>query len=256
MTTLAIITFGVIILLMLFYLIFYVIYPVTSTNDVIPKMLSLGTKTDVAAADVVGKTLLTTGSSTVMGFFKLNNGDRTTKYSEKFIPLIQVASNWYLEMSPSGNGDSSTRMRVQTNRAGTVVTETIELPPIPKQKWVCIAILREGRRFDILYDNKIVTSHRLENYPVIITNPLSVGSTGLDGSVIHVLINSTRLSPTEVERERVKYVDTNNMILEANVIDMSLPGMKYLAQCPPGLPCNSVTQPPSNNLVQWSTPYA
>jgi hypothetical protein len=40
-----------------------------------------------------------------------------------------------------------------TNNSGTQQEEYIELPPIPRQKWICISILREGRRFDIIYDN-------------------------------------------------------------------------------------------------------
>jgi hypothetical protein len=130
------------------------------------------------------------------------------------------------------------------------------LPPIPKQKWVFIAILRDGRRFDVIYDNKIVASHRLEFYPVIISSPLTVGGTGLDGKVIHVMVNSKRLNPYDIERERVARVDTNNMVLEANQIDTSLPGLKLFARCPPGLPCDPITTPPQNNLVQWNTPYA
>ena len=134
--------------------------------------------------------------------------------------------------------------------------ETIELPQIPKQKWIFIAILRDGRRFDIIYDNKIVASQRLEYYPVVISSPLSVGNKGLDGSVIHVIINGTRLTPNAVERERLTHVDTNNTVLEANSIDISFPGLKLFAQCPSGLPCDPITKPPNNNLVQWKTPYA
>jgi hypothetical protein len=116
--------------------------------------------------------------------------------------------------------------------------------------------LREGRRFDIIYDSKIVVSHRLEHYPVVISSPLSVGNKGLDGSVIHVMINNVRLSPNLVERERISRVDTNNTVLEGNVISMSLPNIRLLAQCPSGLPCDPITKPPSNNLFEWNTPYA
>jgi hypothetical protein len=163
-----------------------------------------------------------------------------------------VENNWYLEIAPG----EAARLRVQTNDSGTLQQETIELPQIPKQKWIFIAILRDGRRFDVIYDNKIVASQRLEFYPVVISSPLAIGNKGLDGSVIHVMVNGSRLSPTQVERERVTRVDTNNTVLEANQMDLTLPGLKLFAQCPPGLPCDTITKPPSNNLLQWSTPYA
>ena len=240
------------------YLIFYVIYPPPKNEDLLPKMAPLNEKKDVGLPDVVQKTLLGSNGCTVMGYFILKDGDRTTKMSQPYLPLMQIANNWYLEISPApaGKDRTSARLRIQTNKSGTLKDEIVDLPPISKQKWTFIAVLREGRRFDIIYDNRIVASHRLEHYPVVITSPLSVGSPGLNGSVIHVIINGKRLSPNEVESERVSHVDTNNMILEANPINLSLPKFEWLAACPPGLPCDPVTKPPKNNLVEWNSPYA
>ena len=119
-----------------------------------------------------------------------------------------------------------------------------------------IAILRDGRRFDIIYNNEIVASEILEFYPVVISSDLSIGNNGLNGSVIHVIINDKRLTPTVIERERVSHVNTNNMVLDVDSITTSFPGMNLFAQCPPGLPCDPITKPPTNNLLQWKTPYA
>jgi len=256
--SIALIIFGVILLLITYYIIVYVIYPGSGNNDILTTMTPLDTKKDILMSDVTQTTLLGGAGSTVMGYFNLKGGDRTVKYQDGYTPLIQVENNWYLEISPSpiGKDDSAARLRVQTNDGGTLKHEIIELPQIPKQKWVFIAILRDGRRFDVIYDNKIVASQRLEYYPVVISSPLSIGNKGLNGSVIHVIINGSRLTPNAVERERVAHVDTNNTVLESNSIDISFPGLKLFAQCPPGLPCDPITKPPNNNLIQWKTPYA
>ena len=210
------------------------------------------------------RTLLEKGSSTVMGFFNLQQGDRTVKYIDKlrpddYTPVMYVAGNWSFEISqgPSGVLDTNARLRVTTkDSSGSAIDEIMDLPSLPKQKWVCIAILRDGRRFDIMYDNKIVASQRLQNYPVIISNPLRIGNKPLSGSAIHIIISDRRLTPTEVDRERLRYVDTNNMIIESNAIDMSFPNIRLFSQCPPGLPCDPVTKPPRDNLLEWKTPYA
>jgi hypothetical protein len=258
MSIIALAIFGVILLLITYYIIVYLIYPSSGNNDILTTMTPLGVKKDILTSDIVQKTLLGGSGSTVMGFFNLKGGDRTVKYNDGYTPLMQVENNWFLEISPSpiGKESSAARLRVQTSDSGTLKQEFIELPQIPKQKWIFIAILRDGRRFDVIYDNKIVASQRLEYYPVVISSPLSIGDKGLDGSVIHVIINGKRLTPTEVERDRVARVDTNNTVLEADSFDISFPGLKLFAQCPPGLPCDPITQPPSNNLVQWKTPYA
>ena len=240
------------------YIIFYVIYPSAGNNDILSKITTLNVKKDILTSDVTQSTLLSATGSTVMGFFYLYDGDRTAKYVNGFTPIIQVDNNWHLEIAPApiGGLSVSARLRVHTNDTGTLKEEHIDLPPIPKQKWMFVAILRDGRRFDIIYNNEIVASHTLEFYPVVISSPLSIGNSRLNGSVIHVIINNKRLSPIDVERERVTHIDTNGTVLEADSLDISFPGLKLLAQCPSGLPCDPVTRPPNNNLLQWKTPYA
>jgi hypothetical protein len=258
MSIVALVVFGVILLLITLYIIFYVIYPSAGNNDILSKITTLNVKKDILTSDVTQSTLLSATGSTVMGFFYLYDGDRTAKYVNGFTPIIQVDNNWHLEIAPApiGGLSVSARLRVHTNDTGTLKEEHIDLPPIPKQKWMFVAILRDGRRFDIIYNNEIVASHTLEFYPVVISSPLSIGNSRLNGSVIHVIINNKRLSPIDVERERVTHIDTNGTVLEADSLDISFPGLKLLAQCPSGLPCDPVTRPPNNNLLQWKTPYA
>ena len=258
MSIVALVVFGVILLLITLYIIFYVIYPSAGNNDILSKITTLNVKKDILTSDVTQSTLLSATGSTVMGFFYLYDGDRTAKYVNGFTPIIQDDNNWHLEIAPAPIGGLSVtaRLRVHTNDTGTLKEEHIDLPPIPKQKWMFGAILRDGRRFDIIYNNEIVASHTLEFYPVVISSPLSIGNSRLNGSVIHVIINNKRLSPIDVERERVTHIDTNGTVLEADSLDISFPGLKLLAQCPSGLPCDPVTRPPNNNLLQWKTPYA
>jgi len=220
--------------------------------------LPLNEKKDLIMPDVVRNKILGNSSSTVMGFFKLNGGNRTANYTTPYIPLLQVEKNWSLEISPTpqGTDHNVARLSISTSKAGTITTERIDLPEIPKQRWVFIAILRDGRRFDVIYDNKIVASHRLEAYPVIIPSPLSVGNTGLDGFTNYIMINEKRLAPADVEAIRLSYVDTNGIITEKAVISLSLPSIKFTDFCLPGFPCNFITAPPANNLVKWNSPYA
>jgi hypothetical protein len=259
MQRIALIIFGIVLLLITVYIVVYVIYPGPNNNDILDKKTPLNTKKVILTSDITKNKLLSNNGSSVMGFFYLLNGDKTAKVGNDFKSIIEIENNWYLEIAPapSGTNKISARLRVSTNRQGAGINqEIIELPPILQQKWMFIAILRDGRRFDIIYNNEIVASQILENYPVVISSSLSIGNTGINGSVIHVIINDKRLTPTQIERERVTRVNTNNMILEADSITMNLPGLNLFGQCPPGLPCDPITKPPTNNLLQWKTPYA
>lgn len=253
------IIFGVILLAVTFYVIVYVIYETKGTNDMLTKMTPLNKKTKVVDPDEAQKKLIGSAGCTVMGFFKLQNGDRTTKFADQYTSLMEIPENWYLEIAPSPveNKPTSARLRIRVKDNNAIKTEIIDLPSIPRQKWIMIAVLRDGRRFDVMYDNKTVMSHRLKNYPVIISGPLNIGNNGLDGSAIHVIINDRRMNPVEVERERTSYVDTNNVVFEDNQIYVSfpMPTIKLFGQCPPGFPCDPVTKPPKNNLMAWESPY-
>lgn len=249
---------GIIAFVLIFYVIYSIVHSGARTEDLVSTQLSLEEKKNILYPDQTQTLLLGGAGSTVMGFFHLEAGDKTVKFANRYTPLLQVENNWFLEIAPApiGKDHTAARLRVQTNDAGVFREEIIDLPNIPKQKWVFLAILRDGRRFDVIYDNQLVASHRLEYYPVIISSPLSVGNKGLAGSVLHVLVNGTRLTPSEVERTRVGYVDTNNTVLESSWIASSFPSIGLFAQCPSGLPCDPITKPPANNLFQWRTPYA
>jgi hypothetical protein len=250
--------FGVILIVITLYIVYAIVYSGSNTVDLVPSIQSLAEKKDILYPDQTQSLLLGGAGSTVMGFFKLENGDKTVKFANSFTPLLQVENNWFLEVAPApvGRDHTTARLRVQTNDAGVFKQEIIDLPNIPKQKWVFLAILRDGRRFDVLYDNQIVASQRLESYPVIISSSLSVGNKGLSGYVSHVLVNGTRLTPDQVERERLIYVNTNNTVVDADPVASSFPSTTLFARCPSGLPCDPITKPPSNNLLQWRSPYA
>lgn len=253
------------------YFIVYRIYPGPDNKNIQDKVIPLNNKKNVLLPDRVQEELLGSGGSTVMGFFYLNQGDKTLRYSkvDEYIPLIQVENNWSLEIvpSPKEKKEYGAQLRIKTQKAGQFKEEIISLPSVPKQKWVYLTILREGRRFDVMYDNRIVASRRLEYYPVVIASPLSVGNVGLDGKVIHMKINSRRLSPDEVDRERVNHIDTSGMVVDMKWGDraplkffqFTLPELSFswlTKRCLPGLPCDHVTAPPTKRLYEWKTPYA
>jgi hypothetical protein len=249
---------SIVIFIVTFIVVSYILYYTSGNKYLLPQKIPLSGKKDILFPDETQKLLLGSPGSTVMGFFKLESGDRTINSTNQFVPLMQVDNNWFLEVSPApaNNSNISARLRVKTNNAGTLTNEFVNLPAIPKQKWVFIAILRDARRFDVIYDNQIVASHRLKNYPAVISSPLSVGNKGLAGSVIYVTVNGTRQTPSEVEKERVSKIDTANTVIEKPSFDITLPKLSLFNKCPPGLPCNPVTSPPSNHLFQWKSPYA
>ena len=219
-----------IIFIITIYFILTYSYKGSTSKSLVPSKLPLQEKKEILFADETQKLLLGSPGCTVMGFFKLENGDRTMKYKNSFIPLLQVENNWFLEIAPGPveKDKISARLRVQIKSMTEDKQEVIDLPPIPKQRWVFIAILREGRRFDIIYDDQIVASQRLENYPVVISSPLSVGNKGLGGSVVSVMVEGQRLSIDEVKKKKSNKESSFSSLVGLGSFDVTMPSFKSL----------------------------
>jgi hypothetical protein len=243
--------FVLIIVVVAVYTSISIVYSSTGVVDVLPKVTPLDTPYQVLDSEDANKKLLAKGGSTLAGFFNVRFGNRTgSAKGGHFIQLVGMDGAFSFLISPT-----KTQLRVLTNAN----IETIDVPQFPQQTWVFLAILRDGRRFDVLYNDRIVASHRLVEYPVSVANPLKVGNDGLLGEVVHVLVNDRRLSPKELAGLRGSMADTNG----APPKDTTFPMPNLLAltikdlqvACIPGLPCNPVTAPPSNRLKSWSSLY-
>lgn len=238
----------------------YIVYNiVTSTpdfTDLAPTQISLNSASTILSSDQVKKTLMTTAGSTIAGFINLSMGDKTPKMDNSFFPILSVDGTFYLEVSPVpiSRTKTSARLRVITDKINGTGEEILNLPEFPLQKWVFVSILRDGRRFDIMYDDKIVGSHRLANYPMIIANPLILGNTSILGAGVHILAAGERFTPAKIISEKNSLALTDGAPADTKSL-FTLPTFTT-PTCVPGIPCDTISTPPANRMKAWSTPYA
>ena len=170
---------------------------------------------------------------------------------------------------------AATQLVVKTQDAIRTYTESIVLPPLDVQKWAYVTVSREGRRFDIFYNNVLILSKSTQ-YPVFPMGPLSTttsGSPGLEGQMSIANIYNYRLSSKDVAE---KYADTRGRPLfndSSNPMSLSDIGgiiptytttmFSGLASYVPAINIcaagGCLTSPPiqpANPLYEWSTPYA
>ena len=138
-------------------------------------MLKLASENSVATSYEVKEQLLLPGSSSLILFLNLQPGDKTADIKGHMTPLLNMAGIMLFEISPvprkisrdftkSDNTLNTTaQIRVGTYGENGFEIEQITIPGLPLQKWICLGILREGRRIDVVYDNRIVASKRLNN---------------------------------------------------------------------------------------------
>jgi hypothetical protein len=91
--------------------------------------------------------------------------------------------------------------------------ESIQLPMIPFQKWVYVTVAREGRRFDIYYNDRMVVSRKLDNMPISNYSKsglsgVSSGTEGLGGTIAVANLYNYRHTIADVSSIYSEYADT------------------------------------------------
>ena len=136
----------------------------------------------------------------------------------------------------------------------TVYEETIPLPNIPFQKWTYVTVAREGRRFDIYYNGKLVASKRTQNIVDLRTGfgPIVAGDPALTGKVALVEALPQKLAQAEVEAKFKQTSDTTGKPLindTGNILD-------YIPSCKGGSCITGPSVRPASPLLDWQTQYA
>jgi len=260
--------FWILIILLLSLIVYFIIayvYGKQSPNDLAPTPIQLNTQTQLLSSSDITSMFAGSGS-TVCGFFNVTMGDRTTHYQNthvnNYATLIGVQNSFEFQLAPAGvsMNDYIARLRIAT---GPGKFEYLDLPPMPQQKWIFLCILREGRRFDVMYNDQIVGSHRLEAYPTLVGNPLLVsptpaaGNPRFLGTAQHIFTMNYRLTPSDLMTLRAQNSDTTGAPPPA--LSFPLPNLFSFPDlrtwCIPGLPCNPVTEPPPNRMQMWTSIY-
>lgn len=136
--------------------------------------------------------------------------------------------------------------------------ETFVLPNLPYNKWIMITINREGRRFDIYYNSKLIlskyTSTNLYN-DTVVNKSIKIGDINLDGQAGYFTLYPTVLSGSEISILYSSLVNTRGTPLIEGA-----PGINFQVAvpslCPSGDCLVKPTNPPSMPFYEWSTQYA
>lgn len=162
--------------------------------------------------------------------------------------------------------------------------ETIALPPLPLQKWVMITISREGRRFDIYYNNELVLSKKtdFELADVFSRDNVKVGNPGFYGTSGFLSLATKSTSGPEVARAYSSFTDTRGAPLlsipstdisksasptafqfsmpSMNISPPTLPSLPSLgvsfSLCPSGSCVSTPSFRPAKPWLDWDTAYA
>lgn len=221
-----------------------------------PNMGSLQTVTKVGGVEDARSGFLTSPSGTLSSYIFLNGNSKTASSvpSSAAIPLLKLGSTFQFQLLPGGASTApSAQLAIQTQGPEGIQTETLSVESFPQQKWVHLAIVREGRRYTVYYNGTIVSSQRTTYFPVVNSNAIEIGDAKLIGQFVYPKVAPIAMSQTEIQSDIRSTSDTRyEPYLPTGTL--SLPSFQL--GCPNGLFCFSTNTPPTSPLKVWSTPFA
>ena len=229
--------------------------------------------------------------------------DCSSCYHEEYIPLIDFNDKTAV-LEVLGSPDASrqnkayTQLTIKTQSSDDLTDpnynpvslkadpslsdlymETFVLPPIPFQKWLMITINREGRRYDIYYNDTLILS-KMTSAPIYnsdLSKDIVIGDKRLSGSSGMFSLYSTLQSAGDISKEYRSLISTRASPLFDTVpptidwktlsvgtlpldtipsINASLPSFSKGALCIGSDCINTPSNPPSKPYYEWKTSYA
>lgn len=183
-------------------------------------------------------------------------------YHIGYVNVLNISNIVRLELLAAPDASrpnaASTQLVVRTvgasNNTRKVYEETIPLPNLLMQKWTCVTIAREGRRFDVYYDGKLVSSKRTQHTVDIRTavGPIFAGDPKLIGKVALVESYPEKLSAASILEKYKSNSDTTgapNVMNQLNIFE-------YIPNCEGGNCNQGPSMRPTTPLLDWETRYA
>jgi len=224
--------------------------------------------------------------------------DSSTQTHTGYVPLFNINNVCILEVlgapDASRQGRASTQLVLKTELAGdasanayntpnplpaqpaapaapippskNLYIETFVLPSIPYQKWTLITISRDGRRYDIYYNNRLVLSKYSSSmlYQQAQTNDVTVGHSTLNGTCGFFTMYKTIQSAEQIAQQYNSFITTRgDPIFDINpptfnlavMPDISVSGVGFPSLCSSDNCIDSIMLPRAKPMYEWSSEY-
>jgi len=207
----------------------------------------------------------TQSGSTLFFYISPSINDRTSVSGNEYATAVNIGNSQILKILIAPDAGRSQMMApavLEVNINGQDNPDVIDINMIQLQSWNCVAIVKQGRLFNIYVNGILSVSHTCTAMPTYdSTQPLRVGDRRLGGTVALISLAPYAMQVNDVQNMMKDTNDTDNKPYLSTDLpslpEFSLDSINKLfstIMCPGGNCSSSNKMPPP--MYQWTSNYA
>ena len=228
-----------------------------------PEEINLSTSTQVISSEELKKSWTGTSGSSLIFYINPSIKDRTSVSGNEYASVVQIGTKQTFKIlvaADAGRGYSSSPAQFEIYVKSCSVPEVIDIPNFPLQRWTAVVIVRQGRKFSIYLNGKLMASHMSTAMPDFDdTQPLRTGDSRLSGQIALMSLAPYPMQLDEVRSTVEATVDTSGKpYFSSNILSVlpfSIDFMNFNPMCPGGN-CGLKQPAKTRPFEHWTSSYA
>ena len=261
MSTAVYILIGLITIYIIVYMIQYA-FSASLPSRIGTETLNLSRETQVISNEQLKGAWTSTAGSTLFFYIHPSINDRTSVSGNEYANAVQIGSKQILEIliaADAGRGYASAPARLKVFIKGKT-HEYIDIQNLPLQRWSSVAIVKQGRKFNIYINGRLSVSHVCDGMPDFDeTQPLRVGDTRLGGTIALMSLSNYPLGIDSISSlvSSTSSRDGSPYLSSGLISFLPIPyfDVSSFTMCPGGICVSKINGNPGP-LNQWTSPYA
>ena len=230
-------------------------------NRIGDEQIDISKLTQVIASEELKNAWTSTAGSTLVFYIFPEINDRTSVSGNEYASIVKIGTkqNFKMLVAPdAGRGYNMAPALLEIFIKGNSQPEIVEIPNVPLQRWTSVAIVKQGRKFNIYINAKLMVSHMCTAMPDFDeTQPLRTGDPRLGGKIALMSLAPYPMQAADIQSLITDTVDTDGKpILSSGRPLIPIPTMadiNNIFSCPGG---NCLTPKQPGPMEEWSSPYA
>ena len=227
-------------------------------NRIGPEKVSLTTPTLMTDSQTLMNAWTSNSGSTLFFYIFPEILNRTSTVGNEYATAVKIGSKQSLKILTSpdaGRGVTIAPAILEVYVRGSPQPELIEITNLPLQRWTCVTILKQGRKFSIYLNGKLSTAYTCTAMPDFDNSqPLTVGDPTLGGNIALMCLDPYVLTTGEIATlisETMNSEGKPHLVTDKDTFTIPAFDLSFLL-CPGG---NCAIPKQIGQLEQWNSNY-